>query len=873
MMPTQHLAFSGRLGAFALVCLQLVLILVVAYQFDVEAQKPFFPMLCLAAAGFVVHAWLPRRFRTGFFILLSLAAMLFVLGWPNGVWLIGIGGGLIALCYLPVPMAFRVLLVAVAGVLLFVFRAGSEEPFWPVLGSMFMFRLIVYLYEIRHERGRPPLGHTLAYFFPLPNVCFTLFPVLDFKTFRETYYNEDEYTIYQTGVAWIVRGLSHLLVYRLVKYYILPSPHELRDLGHLALFVAANYALYLRVSGWFHLITGLLHLFGFNLPRTHYNYFLASSFTDIWRRINIYWKDFMTNVFFFPTFFGLRQLSTRTALVLATLGVFVATWLLHSYQVFWLLGDLSLRWNDAVLWLTVGVLATVNMQFDLRRAVRATHPSPPTPLPGGERGEEGSPLPSAEGGANSSPLSPPGRGVGGEGTAPWWTGVFLSLRIVGMFVLVSFFWACWTIPGFVKLVSLPGAFEGDVAGAAGTLLLILAAAVVVGALAYWTRGQLSRRGLLSVPFSFHRSAAIHACGLALVILVALPQVAGVLGPDNAEVVAVLRRDSFTLMEAKLVVRGYYEEIAEAPVQSGPWLGALTGKARPAADQGALYTDLTRPADDLLERELIPGWKGKVLGNPLSINSQGMRDREGIAQHKPANTCRIALVGSSVVMGYGVADEEVFSRLLEARLNAAAPPGGPHYEVLNFGTGKSHAIHRRALIDRKVFDFEPDALYVFAHQDELFGPAQHLARLFVNKSALPYPCLQEVLRKANLPPDTAPGAVEARLLTFGPEIVEGIYRGLVEDCRKRGIVPVWVYVPMPGVVEVSVKTEEVVAVASRAGFVVVNLAHWADGRHPAEVKITPSDHHPNALGHRLIAEQLFEVMRQRPELLPASARLK
>src|SRR5262249_41100363 len=218
---------------------------------------------------------------------------------------------LVAVCYLPVPLAFRVLLIAAGGVLLAMWRVESNAPFWPVLASMFMFRLIVYLFDTRRERVRPPLLLSLAYFFPLPHFCFTLFPVCDFKTCRQTYYDDEPYTIYQSGVAWIVRGLTHLVLYRLVKYYLLPAPHEVRDLPHLVLFLATNYALYLRVSGWFHIITGMLHLFGFNLPRTHHNYFLASSFTDIWRRINIYWKDFMTKVFFFPAFFALRGWATR----------------------------------------------------------------------------------------------------------------------------------------------------------------------------------------------------------------------------------------------------------------------------------------------------------------------------------------------------------------------------------------------------------------------------------------------------------------------------------------------------------------------------------------------------------------------------------
>jgi acetylglutamate kinase len=42
-------------------------------------------------------------------------------------------------------------------------------------------------------------------------------------------------------------------------------------------------------------------------------------------------------------------------------------------------------------------------------------PSPPTPLPSGERGETRVPLPSGERGEGPAPLAPRGRGVGGEG--------------------------------------------------------------------------------------------------------------------------------------------------------------------------------------------------------------------------------------------------------------------------------------------------------------------------------------------------------------------------------------------------------------------------------------------------------------------------
>src|SRR4029077_15231922 len=111
-------------------------------------------------------------------------------------------------------------------------------------------------------------------------------------------------------------------------HYLLIHPLEVTDLFGVTRFAVATLFLYLRVSGQFHIIIGLLHLFGFNLPETHHLYYLSSSFTDFWRRINIYWKDFITKLFFYPLHFRLRKWGPVKALAIATFGAFFATWLL-----------------------------------------------------------------------------------------------------------------------------------------------------------------------------------------------------------------------------------------------------------------------------------------------------------------------------------------------------------------------------------------------------------------------------------------------------------------------------------------------------------------------------------------------------------------
>lgn len=110
----------------------------------------------------------------------------------------------------------------------------------------------------------------------------------------------------------------------------------------------------------------MLSLFGFHLPETHHRYYFASSLTDYWRRINIYWKDFMRKVFYYPAYFKLRKWGATSALVGATLWVFVATWFLHAYQWFWLRGSFLLAWNDVLFWSLLALLLVLNSLYEAK---------------------------------------------------------------------------------------------------------------------------------------------------------------------------------------------------------------------------------------------------------------------------------------------------------------------------------------------------------------------------------------------------------------------------------------------------------------------------------------------------------------------------
>src|SRR5438552_4203975 len=150
---------QGQIGitSYIVILLQLGLLTLLLRQFQIESAA-FLRLALLAFGGFAIHALLPLRFRQPFFLGLSLAGIVLVLDLANGLSIIGIGIVLIAICHLPFSFRTRGVLLVLAGALLVALRAKwiqgpLSDAIWPILGSMFMFRLIVYFYDLRHDKA------------------------------------------------------------------------------------------------------------------------------------------------------------------------------------------------------------------------------------------------------------------------------------------------------------------------------------------------------------------------------------------------------------------------------------------------------------------------------------------------------------------------------------------------------------------------------------------------------------------------------------------------------------------------------------------------------------------------------------------------
>ena len=369
--------------------LALLLLVFKVYRIEERAyQGRTFQMLTtLAFLAMPLHYLTPFRWKKPFFVAVSIVGLFWIFGIQVAALVMTGATVLIGTCLLPIRWALRASIIAFLATALALARGGVAHAIvpdgvWPILASMFMFRIIIYLYELKHSKKPESLVDTLSYFFLLPNYCFMHFPVVDYRTMQRGYFADDIHALQRRGLQMMFRGTLHLLCYRLVYHELLISASKVHDLTSLVGYLVCNYLLYLQVSGQFHMACGMLHLFGFQLPATHHHYLLATGFTDYWRRINIYWKDFMVRIFFNPVVFWLKRWPQPAALGLATLTVFLATWFLHAYQSYWLRGSWGFTVPDALFWGILGALVLVNVQLDARHSRvrgpshRARQPAP-----------------------------------------------------------------------------------------------------------------------------------------------------------------------------------------------------------------------------------------------------------------------------------------------------------------------------------------------------------------------------------------------------------------------------------------------------------------------------------------------------------------
>ena len=128
-------------------------------------------------------------------------------------------------------------------------------------------------------------------------------------------------------------------------------------------------------------------------------------------------------------------------------------------------------------------------------------------------------------------------------------------------------------------------------------------------------------------------------------------------------------------------------------------------------------------DDRLGWHHVPGASGWMrrpeFEVEMRINAEGLRDRSYPLDRQP-DSWRLLLFGDSFVEGWGVREEDMVSRRLEARLRSEAAEA--LVEAINFGVAGYGTDQELLLFEKAGKGFRPDQVLLFFYANDLINNA-------------------------------------------------------------------------------------------------------------------------------------------------------
>jgi lysophospholipase L1-like esterase len=271
-------------------------------------------------------------------------------------------------------------------------------------------------------------------------------------------------------------------------------------------------------------------------------------------------------------------------------------------------------------------------------------------------------------------------------------------------------------------------------------------------------------------------------------------------------------------------------------------------------------ELKRPTDNpILGHEHVANKSAILQRVAIRINEWGMRG--GPVPSPSPDRRRILLLGSSITLGWGVEEEQT----LAVRLVTMFRQAGVDAEVLNAGIGNYNAVRYVELFMTKLHQLQPTDVVVhyFINDAETLerGGGNALLRHSQLAAALWTLGRQQALGAGqqgmldyyrNVYDPAAPGYramrdALGRLSAYAAEHQIRIYLAVTPDVHNLIDYPF-------GFIH-----ERMAEIADELGYNFVDLYPGFRNLTPGEVWSMPGDPHPNALGHRIMAEWLFPAL--------------
>jgi hypothetical protein len=323
--------------------------------------------------------------------------------------------------------------------------------------------------------------------------------------------------------------------------------------------------------------------------------------------------------------------------------------------------------------------------------------------------------------------------------------------------------------------------------------------------------------------------------------------------------------------------GYYESlIGGADGADGAGELSLRFIGRPS---GMEATEVVRFLEhDFLQFELKPGVHRTLFGQPFVTNSFGMHD-DPVTIDKPEGTFRIAVLGASMDMGWGVKYQDTYINRLQEWLGVHAAHQGlsppRRFEVLNFAVAAYSPLQRLETLRRKVLGFHPDLVIYSATTLDSRLMEIHICELLRKKVDLEYDFVRDTAARAgivNKDLRTTPRGrkrLKSKLRPFYWGLYDRTLGAIAAECRSADIPLVVVIIPRVGQEDVPAARAEPVArlkaMAAHNALSIIDLTDTFDRVDPASLAIAASDNHPNAMGHQRLFQALAGAVVEDPDL--------
>jgi lysophospholipase L1-like esterase len=276
----------------------------------------------------------------------------------------------------------------------------------------------------------------------------------------------------------------------------------------------------------------------------------------------------------------------------------------------------------------------------------------------------------------------------------------------------------------------------------------------------------------------------------------------------------------------------------------------------------------------------PNVRARMGGVLFETNGFGFRGPDRPIE-KPEDTLRVAVIGDSITMGYGVRYEDTYAAHLEEALPGLRP--GPHYEVINVGLS---GLATAAVVDRfeeLALQFDPDLVVYGYTLNDIEGEHyrtsydassnRDLKKVYASPLRLwrlVGPSWKNMVDLLFSPPGSYGYELDQNYF-HNPEAWHEVEAGLdrlAALAAQRGICVVMLLhtrlESLNFLHPYHVYYDALAAASEQRGFEVVRPFARFDGTEATSLWVTAFDAHPSARGHELLAEALSEGLGTLPE---------